>query len=378
MSLTICVGPNGSGKSLWALHQLEKFAVEDTRHIVTSLAVDVPELNAYLQQKYKDRAPDLTNRITRIGPELQRTFWRVRGSEYSDSEYGMVPIVRGPFGDESWRVPDAGVIFILDEIQTTFGAREWQQTGPEFSRYQSQHRKLGDDVIAISPASTLLDKQFRILATECVALSNLYKMRVGFWKAPRKIVYRLYQNCPPVPGEDPTEKGSIHIEPQRLARCYRTQDGLGIVGAQADKGKEAKGVPWFYMLPLALLLGFLAWFVARTITNKGVAWGIAKTTVSSVQTNSVVTNAVARVMPGFGFSTTAPPAPALAPALPRAPTAGAAPTKLPEAYGWGRAGQLVVLDTDAGPVYGSRLQEQGSKLVLDGEVYRKALRPKAH
>lgn len=297
--LTICVGPNGSGKSLWALHQLIRFLREDKRTIVTSLAVDLPRLNEYLQQHYKD-APDVYRRVLKIGAEEMKTFWRYRGvvdvwtdgSDGFDGAWGLEPVAFGAFPGEDWRKVTKGVIYVLDEVQTIFGAREWQKTSSEFLAYQSQHRKLGDDVIAISPASALIDKQFRILAGECVALSNLYKLKIGPVKAPRKIIYRVFQNCPPAPGEEALARGSFTIDGEGLASCYNTAAGVGIVaGADADKGKESKGVPFW-----ALFVGLAAaCVVAYFGLSRGMNWA-AKWGTRKVQVNPMVAAAV----PGVG------------------------------------------------------------------------------
>lgn len=289
--LTICVGPNGSGKSLWALHQVIRFLYEDSRLIVTSLAIDFGRLNEYLQRGRKP-APDLLKRLFKIDGEEMRTFWRYRGiqemwtdgSDDTCAGWGIRPIVFGPFGGEDWRQVNSGVVYVLDEVQTVFGAREWQKTGPEFVAYQSQHRKFGDDVIAISPASALVDKQFRILAGECVALRNLYKLRVGPVKAPRKICYSVFQNCPPVPAETALASGSFQIDGEGLASCYNTSAGLGIAGVDADKGKEAKGLPFYTMFIGLAVLCLLAWFVFSRGFRWAVNRGIEKTRISSTAT----------------------------------------------------------------------------------------------
>lgn len=310
--LTICVGPNGSGKSLWAVHQLVWFLRHDNRIIITSLALNVPELNAYCQKRYGDKAPDVINRVVLIVKEDQKTFWRVRGKAY-DGEYGEVLVRRGPFGDASWQDQDGGRIYILDEAQTTFGAREWQKTGVEFCAYQSQHRHFGDDVVAISPAAALLDKQFRILCGECVALNNLYKLKVGLVKAPRRINYAVYANCPPAPGELAMTKGVLHIEPKKIAACYDTSAGLGhIGGGQADKGKESKGLPFWSIFAGLAAAAVLAYFVLTGGLKWAMGWGLKKTRLSDKI--AAVPAAVSAVAPAAAPVAASVPGPAPAPA----------------------------------------------------------------
>lgn len=303
--LTICVGPNGSGKSLWAVHQLVKFLRDEkeTRPIVTSLPLDMERLNEYVQQQMGEKAPAVFSRVIRIGPEEQRIFWRHRGIKLDwtdgtdDGEWGWKPIVLGPFGDSTWKGepgPGQGVIYILDEIQNTFGARSWQQTGPEFVAYQTQHRKFGDDTIAISPASALIEKQFRLLCKECVVLHNMYQERIGWVKAPRKIVYRTFQNCPPAIGEDHTTKGEFRIDREGLASCYRTEEGLGVVGrGNADKGKESKGLPVWAMFTLLGVGCLFAWLVI----SQGMKFASKKATAKLALPKAVVTTQRNEIVP---------------------------------------------------------------------------------
>ena len=150
-----------------------------------------------------------------------------------------------------------------------FNAREWSKRSGEFCEYQTQHRKFGDDVVAIAPSSMLLDKQFRLLSHECVCLRNLYQVKIGIWKAPRKIVWQSYENCPPAVGEEPIASGSIKIDAKGLAKCYRTQDGVGVVGAQADKGKEVKGVSIWWWAAIVPVVGLVAWLRLRSMTSRG-------------------------------------------------------------------------------------------------------------
>lgn len=373
--LTITVGPNGSGKSLWGMHQLERALLRDRRTIVTSLAVDLPALNEYMQRKYPKESIDVCNRVVVIGKELQRTFWRVRGGKF-DEYYGRQPLVRGHFGDSSWREPDGGILYILDEIQTTFGARDWQQRGGEFVEYQSQHRKLSDDVICITPASSLVEKQFRLLCGECCVLRNMYQVRMGMWKAPRKIVYKLYENCPPVPGEESFHKGDIYIDAKALAGCYRTQDGLGVVGSQADKGKEAKGIPWWVIIPIGAVGAFVLWYASSSLLHWGAGKGTqlasigGKVPAPAIKTPAVVSAPAVQV--------SAVPVVQVAPSLPvhfKDPEVKSA-RELTKVYGWCKANGRTFFDTEVGLIEGQKMEDRGLTLVLDGQPFRRGLREK--
>lgn len=365
--LTIAVGVNGSGKSLWAMDQLVKELRRTNRQIVTTLAVDMGRLNEFLQKHYPKETIDVAGRILCIGKNEITKFWRYRGVDKAWGEYGPEPIVRGPFGDESWSVIDGGVCYIIDEAQVGFNARNWQKVGTEFCDFQSQHRKLTSDVIAITPASGLLDKQFRLLAGECVLLTNLYQKSVSIWKAPRKIVYQVFGNCPPLPGETHSHKGSIYIDPEGLAGCYRTQDGVGIVGGEADKGRESKGIPWYYAFGLALVLALAGWWVAGKLMRFGVDAGSRALSTSAPVV--ALTN-----MPGFAalgatLSSHTGGVVGASVLVDKIKSATPLPSKeeIPIATGWCRVGGVCeITDEEGRGIRGTNLVVQGRYVFLDG------------
>lgn len=299
--LTICVGKTGSGKSLYAMHLLVREARTTTRPIVTTLGVITPQFNEYLQRSYPKETHNICQRLHIIEKESLVQFWRHRGLSP-----GYVPIVRGPFGNPSWHWPDNGVCYILDELQCGFSARHWQSLAAEFTEYITQHRKLGDDIVGITPSSSLIDKQFRSMAHQCIVLDNWYQRKIGWFTSPRKIVWFQYANCPPLQNEKPDQKGSIHIDPHGLADCYRTEQGVGITGNIADKGKSAKGIPWWAVfLALAVTAVSLMWLV-RTATH----WGLRSAT-TVIAGSSPSTAVHPAVPPPTNTPQTGPPVPIL-------------------------------------------------------------------
>lgn len=368
--LTIVLGANGSGKSLYGMHQLVRVLTTSDRTVVTTLAVNLSELNHYLQRIGKP--VDVMNRVLVIDKVQLKTFWRYRGVR-CDGEYGWVPVVAGKFGDESWASVPHGIFYILDEVQVGFGSREWQSTGPEFVAYQSQHRKLGDDVMAVSPASSLIEKQFRVLSHETIALSNQYQVKVGIFTAPKRIIYKVYSNCPPVPGEPALSGGNIYIDAAGLAGCYNTAAGLGIVGSTADKGRGAKGVPWWTIIPGVLVLGVLGYFGLSKLTGYAVQRGLQKIRVSEESVMAVAASAPVPL-----------PAAAVPPAVfPSQYFSEPPPERRPEAkpelepveyYGWARSNGRVFVDTALGMVEGREWREIGLYGYLDTVKLRKGKR----
>lgn len=359
---------------MWAVSQVIKLLLHDSRAIVTSLSLDLVRLNEYLQGKYKEQAPDVFRRVTLIDKEQAKTYWRCRGVKVS-TEYGWEPVMLGPYGDPTWNEANLahGVVYVLDEVQRTFGAREWQKTGPEFLSYQAQHRHYGDDVIAITPSSSLIDKQFRLLSGECVVLKNFYKVKVGWLKAPRRIIYQVFENCPPMPGETATQSGSFTIDAEGLASCYNTAAGLGVVGGQADKGREAKGIPWYYVIPGGIAAGLLIWFILSSALNGTVKWGLKKMTFGDKAKPAIakaqhVVEPLALAAPSV-IPTSEPKRVVFHDDTPKL-------DELPACYGDGSSGGLVVLETEAGNLYGKKLEKRGMVWKLDGQPFRKMQRPK--
>lgn len=355
--LSIIVGKVGSGKSLYGLHLLLEELRHRDRQVVTTLPVDVGALNAYVQKQWPKETVDVCARVTRLDKDGLRQFWRHRGAG----------IIRGPFGSADWQTPDGGVAYFLDEAQEGFSARHWQEAGREFTSYATQHRKLGDDIICMTPAAALLDKQFRLLAGECVIMSNWYQIRLKGFTMPRRIISRSYQNCPPAPGEVPLATGSTFIEPKKLAGCYRTEEGVGVIGRGADKGRVAKGMPWWMAFVFIAGAAVAAWWLSH-LTFRGA-------------TRLAQNNALVPRLPAP--SPTPYPAPEtshIPAALPKisAPQAPAPDEeeKLPVAKGWATVGDLALIELEnGGRVWGERLVVGGRYILLDGQRFMRSTKP---
>lgn len=365
-TLNIAIGGTGSGKSLLALHIIEHFLMNDTRAIVTTLAIDIGEIAEYLSEKYGDQAPtNIAARIIRIYKEDLATFWRIRGIQY-DGEYGYTAKKLGRFGSEDWQIALPGVVFILDEFQVSFKAREFMKNSGEFLDYQPQARKLGDTIVGTTPASSLVDKAFRDLCNQCIVLTNMYKIRVRGFTAPRKIVARIFINCPPVKGEEPIGTHDIFIEPKKLARCYKTQEGLGVKGVSADLGVRAKGLPWWSIIPIAIGIGFVVWLVITQGMHATTRWGFRKIAISEKSNQANLSKSYQAVAPS------APPSPFAAldstnvitwrPKPPPPPV----PLRKGQARGFCVLNGVLYIDTRLGQVQCSTWTNAGDSILANG------------
>jgi len=152
--MTMLLGKVGSGKSLFAMRLLVGELRATDRRIWTTLAVDVDRLNEYVQALYPDEDLRVVQRVFRLADKkMLDYFWRFRNQESA----------LGEFGSADWE-PGRGIAYFLDEVQVSYGARNWASRSGEVTEYITQHRKCGDDIICCTPFSGLVDKQFRAMA----------------------------------------------------------------------------------------------------------------------------------------------------------------------------------------------------------------------
>lgn len=390
---TVVVGKFGSGKSLYGVQLVVDELVNGNRAIVTTLALRLDRLNHYVQT-LTDRDCQVLQRVLVINKEELGRFWRFRGPGRW-GEYGTEPEILGAVerqmekgvvkeeADPRWSCVSRGVMYVLDEAPVRFHARMWAETGIEFSGYMTQHRKVSDDVYSLARTASMLDKQFRQTADRCAVLDNWYQRAVGMFTAPRKIVVHWFENCPPGPFEPPARKEELRIDPEGLAGCYWTAKGLGVGGVSADIGKKAKGLPWWSSIVFVVLGVIVFWF--------GIHWAMGGALSLSLKRRPAVATAVA-VPAGAGRGMVGSAASLIPHMLPEyhppveSLAKGSEVYGKPEVkfnvqpfgdwYGYAKAGDRVFLETDSGMLEGHSLIISNQWAVLDGQVWRKAKRPK--
>lgn len=288
MAIHFISGKPGSGKSLYGVHLLIKEIVEGFRNVVTNLPLHPGRLNEYLQQAYPSRDLRLLQRLTVLTEEQARQFWKFRGEQET-------PV---------------GVMYQLDELHLFFNARDWMHTGRDCLHYLSQHRKLGDVVIAITQSVHNVDKQFRSVAEDFTVLRNEYMAKYGPFRGRGRFVRKSFLSEPTGGGnQEPFETAAFTLDAKGIASCYDTAQGIGIHGSAADKGSRAKGWSIWWTIPLGLglasLCGFIPFLLGRGAQkiiappaiatskvpnglNKPVAAALPRENVSSVRDTSVL------------------------------------------------------------------------------------------
>lgn len=273
MSIHFLSGKPRGGKSYYALKLLVDELAFGSRVVITNLDLDMAELNVYLQGKYPSKSINLHERVLLIDEEQMGKFFTIRphpskGAKLltkQDWQEGKLPDYSG--------VCDGGVMYVLDEVHIKFNARQWMHTGQDVLHYLSQHAKLGDTVICITQAVNNVDKQFRSVTQDYTVLRNLGKEKMSAFAMPRIIVRNTFLS-PPSSNEAPMETGTFKIDVNGLAKCYRTQSGVGIhATGTADMKERPKGLHWMVLVATVTLITIAAFaygpkLIAKVVTPK--------------------------------------------------------------------------------------------------------------
>lgn len=239
-------GKPGDGKSYAATRILLELLKSDTRPIVTNIHLEKKAVALWLVSRgglhpvvALHRAE---HRIFYLPDDDLQEFYRHRADVYLDPETDMQ--LKGRKG----KTPDfsqskSGVIYFLDEIHIAFPARGWQGNGDNVVYYNSQHRKLRDDIYFITQSAEMVDKIFRELAQGTYHCRNHYRLKYGMFKQAgcfnRKLVYsteKRKENMQVV------EDLSYPLEPI-VGDCFQTMAGVGLVTGNKPELQKAKGVP---------------------------------------------------------------------------------------------------------------------------------------
>lgn len=261
MAIKAISGKPGGGKSMFATKLIIEELVHGSRCVVTNLPLRLPELNAYLQEKYPEKTINLFERVFMLDDDQAGQFWLHRGPESSG-----VFVLEKETGKMTYTVSGkpAGVMFVIDEIHNYFNAREWMKTGKGALYYLSQHRKLGDDVIWVTQSIGNVDKQFRSMTQDYTYIRNLGKERFGFFRSFPLFLRQTYLD-PATATSSPMMTTTFTLDVKGIASCYDTAAGVGIKGFGADIGERKKGLSPVYMIlgVVAIAVGIM--FVPKLI-----------------------------------------------------------------------------------------------------------------
>jgi len=293
MSLHFVSGKPGGGKSYYSLRLIVDELVRGKRNIVTNLSVKIPDLAEYLAKKYDGNTFGISERLRVLTENETAQFWLYPCKHFSITKTIEIVvrkdrISRPDFGE---REPYGGTLFVIDEIHLYFNARNWQSTGEDCLFYLSQHRKLGDDIVAVTQHINNVDKQFRSIAQDFSYVRNMAKERMGLFRLPSKMIRQTYsQPRTGSMGEKAQETVMMTLDITGLANCYDTAAGVGILSRSGSDTKERKrGLSFAWLLLGVLLAGGLIWFIPHAI-GKGIKWASQTPPISTNSTYKVATS----------------------------------------------------------------------------------------
>jgi hypothetical protein len=300
MSLRFISGKPGGGKSYLALRWIVEELLHGKRTVITNLPLKLPELSEYLQKKYPEKEIDLHARVRMLEDEEVYEFFRYRGRKPGENDEPYGPYYKLPESDTEGRIkPEevatakslGGCYYVIDEIHLYFNSREWQKTGKAVLWYISQHRKLSDEIVAITQMLSNVDKQFRGMSQDFTYVRNHGKEKyLSIFAGFKKCTTSVYQQ-PYTGNQQASERGMFTVDVSGLANCYDTSAGAGISGGTvADSNQKTRGIPfWGVFVLLSLVL--VAIFFVPEMLGKALLGGVTKISTAST-VGSSLTNAV--------------------------------------------------------------------------------------
>lgn len=319
MSVHFIAGKPRGGKSYSALRDyVIPELVHGKRKIITNLALDLPELAQYLHDNHGDTF-NLRDRVRILTSDETPEFWLFKDQGEPISARVSIKMPTGKrldFPDFSCRQGDGGILYLIDECHVYYAARRWQLVGDDALYYMSQHGKLGDTVVAISQALGNVDKAFKSVGQDFTYVRNHGKESLpifgGFFRGFSGFEKRVY-------GHEFNGTNQLCMETRifklnlGMAKCYKTEAGVGIVGgAGADKNEKHKGA--HPLVLLCLVVGVLwggwagigkaaRWFfgsVAKPATAKAVPSPAPTNAVPVISSNvvaSIASDGRGKVLP---------------------------------------------------------------------------------
>jgi hypothetical protein len=272
-------GKPGDGKTLFGTRQILRTLIETEKFVVTNIPLNLGPLNEYvtaerekIERSFDQEdvvAFDLDKRLKVLRDEDVYEFYRHRSGglvlpaspDYADEletrpqdrlspkefRVAMKAIFAEMLKSTAYQVP---VEYHIDEAHSFFDSREWAKTGRGLTFYSSQHRHLHDEIFFYSQVLENVEKRLRGLASESHRIRNQLRRRIGPFKM--RPVFKVHHYYG-VPTEGSQQRhydtSTFHLDPSRVAACYRTCGALGIKG-QAEQ-KDPKGLPWWSIFALA-------------------------------------------------------------------------------------------------------------------------------
>jgi len=255
--IQLFVGTPGASKTYSALRvEIVPELVYGQRLIITNAPLFVDKLNAWLAVNHPEWKDDINLRVRLITEEQTKEFYRYRGMVDDIGHVTREDALRGkhlPYGEN--RGP--GVLYVIDEAHIPFDSREWATTGPELTYYNSQHRKLNDELVFITQFEKLVDVRVRGFVQQFVYLNNNGMEKFwSFFQKPNTFTMEIHRKPPSIGSPPPMEKRTFRMD-YTLANCYDTSAGVGITGRKMPETRRKKGLNMWWLTVPALAVVYL-------------------------------------------------------------------------------------------------------------------------
>lgn len=289
-SIAITGKPSG-GKSIYAVREVLRVLEEDTRPIVTNLALKLDDIVAYFLKKGREDI-DVYKRVRLLTYEETGAFWRYRGGpnarylgpartnedakewaanvEKEGKEGfpdGIVLPAAPPNKDygAEWlntvleaACPLGGVVYFIDEMHEHLNARNWQRHGLVCSDYIAIHAHLGDDFYWITQAPSLVDSAFKVRTQEFIYCSNGAKeLLFGKFNRAGQRQFTANSYLEIYTGTQHSQWDKSFPLDLDIAACYKRSR----FGGAGDTAEKKKGLHLYWMWVCAALVVVGAIFV---------------------------------------------------------------------------------------------------------------------
>jgi len=217
--------------------------------------------------------------IERFGLKIHENVFERNGVVLTRSRLAELPLRPDPvyqhLVDFSARNHQTGCFkhgchYFLDEVHKLFSARQYHKVSPRLEDYQSELRKLDDDLTLITQNPEKVDKNCRRNATDWIQVQNMNKTRLfmGVRLGSGRFRYHWF-NQAEMPGklDKPTVSGWYSFDKKRnYQNLYLTMDGVGVSGGMiAETNRQPGRHPVIWVGALVAICLF-AWFCPRLLS----------------------------------------------------------------------------------------------------------------
>jgi len=337
--ITSIFGKIGGGKTYYTVkEEFLQELIHGTRVIVTNIALDLGAIAAYIQKNHPGIDPiDINDRVRIIDVDQMGQFFahRHHGCDLDVPSlddwrkgknvcYDFDPVM-GPEKDAkgNYLHPLRAVKYILDEVHVKFDSRGWQSQGPHVTFYNSQHRKLNDEIVFISQFPELVDKRLKMFSQEYVYAENHGLERLfTVFRAPAYFTVCSYLKERTGHNDVAQWKSRFTLD-LAIACLYDTSAGVGIKGRKAPETRKKKGVSIFWGIgAICCAVGVLVWFLDYLPKKLAGATNVKPPASATGQTSAITT-------PSNEGRTTLPMREESPPPKALPPIAGDSPPKVP-------------------------------------------------